>query len=443
MKYLFFLIVLFFLNNCSFDNKTGIWKNESIVSVNDKNKEIFKDFKDFVGSENIFKKEIILEDKKRIKMLPPISNDKWSEFYYNNENNLNNFIYNDLNQIIFKSKKLTRANVNHFFIFNNGNIILSDDKGSIIIFSTKTNSVINKFNFYKKKYKKKEIKLNFYLEENIIYVSDNIGYLYSYDYLSNKVVWAINNKLPFKSNIKVFENKIVSSDINNNLIFFDKTSGTILKLIPTENNVIRNQFINNLSLTKDNLFFLNSYGSLYAIDNKKMKLNWFINLNPSLALNHSRLFDGSKIIANEKIVLVSSNNKTFIIDQKTSTILNKFNFSSDVRPIIHNNLIFLITKGGYLVVIDAENYEILYSKNISSEVSKFLDTKEKSLFFKDLFLLNDNITIFLNNSFVLEFKNTGELNNIKKLPSKIKSTPISINSKLIYLNKKNKLVILN
>ena len=114
-----------------------------------------------------------------------------------------------------------------------------------------------------------------------------------------------------------------------------------------------------------------------------------------------------------------------------------------MTPLINNNLIFLVTKGGYLVVIDVNKYEILYSKNISLEVSKFLETKEKSLFFKNLFLLENNIFIFLNNSFVLEFKSTGELINVKKLPSKINSTLISINSKVMYLNKSNKLVIIN
>ena len=316
MRYLFFTTVLLLFSHCSFDNKSGIWKNENVISVNDKNVENLKDFKKFGISENIFKKEIILENKNKVNMLPPIQNDEWTDFYYNNSNNLDNFTYNNLNQIFFKSKKLTRGNINNFFIFRNDNIILNDEKGSIIIYSIETNSVIRKFNFYKKKYKKKKIKLNLYLEDNVIYVSDNIGYLYSYDFLRNKVLWAINYKLPFKSNIKIYKNKLISSDINNNLIFFDKTSGALLKLIPTENNVIRNQFINNISIFKDNLFFLNSYGSLYSIDNKEMNLKWFLNLNPSLTLNQTRLFYGSKVIVNEKIVLVSSNNKIIVQRQE-------------------------------------------------------------------------------------------------------------------------------
>ena len=43
MKKLFgFLIISLFLQNCSFDNKTGIWKNENNASNKDKN--LFEEF---------------------------------------------------------------------------------------------------------------------------------------------------------------------------------------------------------------------------------------------------------------------------------------------------------------------------------------------------------------------------------------------------------------
>ena len=43
-----------------------------------------------------------------------------------------------------------------------------------------------------KKYKKIEKKLNIALDKNILFVSDNLGYLYSYDYNANKILWAKN-----------------------------------------------------------------------------------------------------------------------------------------------------------------------------------------------------------------------------------------------------------
>ena len=57
--------------------------------------------------------------------------------------------------------------------------------------------------------------------------------------------------------------------------------------------------------------------------------------------------------------------------------------------------------------------------------------------------MNDKIFIFLNNSFVLNFDIICNLDNIKKLPTKINSNPIIINGSIIYLDKKNRLSIVN
>ena len=43
MKLFHALIILIFFQNCSFDNKSGIWKNENIKTK--KNDDIFKEFK--------------------------------------------------------------------------------------------------------------------------------------------------------------------------------------------------------------------------------------------------------------------------------------------------------------------------------------------------------------------------------------------------------------
>ena len=56
---------------------------------------------------------------------------------------------------------------------------------------------------------------------------------------------------------------------NNNLLFFNKKTGAILRLIPTEETVVKNQFINNLAIDANFSFYLNTYGSLYAVDNFK------------------------------------------------------------------------------------------------------------------------------------------------------------------------------
>ena len=40
----------------------------------------------------------------------------------------------------------------------------------------------------------------------------------------------------------------------NHLYFFDKNNGNTLKLIPSEETIVKNEFINNLALNNNNLF---------------------------------------------------------------------------------------------------------------------------------------------------------------------------------------------
>ena len=56
----------------------------------------------------------------------------------------------------------------------------------LLFFQLSENKTIQRFNFYKKKFKKKEKFLNMIIEKNTIFVSDNFGYLYAYDYIKMK-----------------------------------------------------------------------------------------------------------------------------------------------------------------------------------------------------------------------------------------------------------------
>ena len=170
---------------------------------------------------------------------------------------------------------------------------------------------------------------------------------------------------------------MLASNQNNNLYFFNKNTGDISKLIPTEETTVKNRFINNLSLNNNYLLFLNTYGSLYAVNKKDMEIKWFINLNQSLDMNPSNLFLGNQIVNNNKKIIVSSNQFTFIIEADTGTVLFKKNFSSIVKPIIINQHFFSISKNKFLIATNIDNGEILFSLDINKEIANYLKTKKK------------------------------------------------------------------
>jgi outer membrane protein assembly factor BamB len=441
MKFLFIVIILIIFQGCSFDNKTGIWTNEQRSTG--KSYDVFKEFKKISASNKLFNKIITL-DKDLILDLPsPIKNFEWKDVYYKQSNNFQNFKYNDRNQLIFNSKKLTKYEVNDLILFENNNLIICDQKGNIIVFSVNENKIISKFNFYKKKFKKIPKLLNFIIQDDIIYISDNIGYLYAYNYKINKIIWAKDYKIPFRSNLKLSKNKLIASNQNNNLYFFDKNTGAILKLIPTEETTIKNKFVNNLSIGADSLFFLNSYGSLYSLDIDSMRINWFLNLNKSLNLNPGNLFFGNQIVYSNNKIVVSSNTNTYILDANNGSIISEQNLSSIIKPFILDNYVFLITSNHLLVSMNLNNGQIIYSNDINEQVAKFLKIKKKKVDFKNLSFANNDIFIFLSNSFILKFANNGLLKDVVRLPSKINTQPIFVDNSILFLNNKNKLSIVD
>ena len=439
MKF-YHLIILFFIFGCSFDNKTGIWKNENILS---KKNDPFEDFVEINVSTNNFKKIIAKKKDFKFKLENPINNFSWHDIYYSENNNLKNFKYDYNLKQIYRSKKISRNNLENNFLFSNENLIFTDIKGDIIIFSISKKKVIYKFNFYKKKYKNIEKKLNIILSEDLLYVFDNIGYIYALDINNNKIVWANKNDVPFRSNIKVYKNKLISSDQNNKIYFINKKDGKILTIIPTEETLVKNKFENNLSVSGELTFFINTFGSLYAINNKNMRIIWFVNLNQSINLNPSNIFYGNQIISNGKNLVLSSNDYTYIFDQFTGTTIYKKNFSSNLRPIIIGDFLFIITKEKLLICTNIVNGEIVYSYDINNKIAEFLNTKKYDVKFKHMMILNNKLIVFLKNSYFLIFNIDGELEQVNKLPKKINSFPIVIDKSLIYLDTRNKISIID
>jgi outer membrane protein assembly factor BamB len=440
MKLFYIIIIFFFLNNCSFDKKSGIWKNES-QNLNKESK-LFSEFENISSTKDEFYKIIELDKNYKFSKNKLITNTSWKDIYYFEDNNLKNLNYDNQNQLIFKSKKLTKYKTNNYILYEKDNIITSDVKGNVIVFSVKENKEIIKFNFYKKRYKKNTLNLNLAIENSIIYVSDNLGFIYAFDYKNSKLLWAQDYKIPLNSNIKITQDKIILADQNNSILFIDKKNGINLKVLPTEISIIKKNFINNLAVYRNNVIFLNTYGSLYSFNINLMKINWFINLNQSLDINPNNLFSSNQVQIVKNKVYVPTGNNLYVLDLLSGAVLIKKDFSSILRPIVLDNVLYSIDNN-FLISMDLNTEKILYSYDINERISNFLDIDKKKVEFHDLIFMNNQIFIFLKNSYVLKFNVSGDLSEINKLPAKIISKPIIVNKFLIFLDKKNKVSVVN
>ena len=440
MKLILPFLIIIFLNNCSFDNKSGIWQNEKTISKKD-NK--FREFKTLRSINDSYNETVVFNKNFDLKVDDKINNLFWRDIYFNDGNNFKNFNFSNYNKKTFLGKKISRYEINKNFLYEEDYVITSDVKGNVIIFSIKENKILKKFNFYKKKYKKIQKNLNFILEKKILYITDNIGFIYAFDIKNENILWAKNYKIPFRSNIKIYKEMIITSTQNNNLLFFNKKTGAILRLIPTEETVVKNQFINNLAIDANFSFYLNTYGSLYAVDNSNMKITWFLNLNKSLDLNASNLFLGNQVVINDNKLFVSTNNFLYVINKNDGRIIYKKNIILASKPLVSNNYILSITKNNFLILMNADDGKIIYSYEIAKKIADYLESKKKKIDFKNIFFANDRILIFLKNSYILSIRINGEIEKISKLSSKIYSNPIFVKGSLIFFDKKNRLVISN
>ena len=117
MKFFYALVIIFFFNNCSFDNKSGIWKDENSIS-NDVDNNVFKDFKKISSSTERYSENISIKPEFVFKLEKPKKNNSWPDFFYNKNNNFRNLKYTELNKVFLKTKKLSKYATNQYLLFD-------------------------------------------------------------------------------------------------------------------------------------------------------------------------------------------------------------------------------------------------------------------------------------------------------------------------------------
>ena len=89
------------------------------------------------------------------------------------------------------------------------------------------------------------------------------------------------------------------------------------------------------------------------------------------------------------------------------------------------------------------NRKIIFSSDINQDISNYLNIKKYSVKIKSLNILQNQIYIFLKNSYYIKYNLSGKIDYINKLPSKINSQLIFINNKIAFLDFKNKINLID
>ena len=349
-KLIIIVISLVFLNHCSLNENSRIWKDKDQKIDNPKNvKKIFSEEKKITIELNQELKLDFSKSKTNNKIVDN-KNDYGFQNYSGLINKVGNYKFSkfdDINQLNFKP------------IFLNDGLIFFDKKGSIYRYSN-SQKVLWKKNYYSKAEKKLKPKLNFILEGENLLVTDNIAKYYSININSGELNWSKNNTYSFNSEIKKHKNRIFVVDYKNTLRSYNINDGSEFWNLQTEDSFTISNTKFSLIIINDIVVFSNSIGDITAVDIKTGLIIWQLPTQSSKMINETYNFKTSKLVSDGKSIFFSNNkNEFYSVDAKTGTTnwINKIN--SNLTPIISGNFLFTVSNEGYLYLIKKNEGNIL------------------------------------------------------------------------------------
>ncbi len=418
-KLIFTFIALFFLNNCSFNENSRIWKDKENKLETDK--KITKVFAKENASVSEFNRDLKL-DLSSIKINNKKNdnrNDLGLQNYKGKLTKIGNFKFSkldELNQLDFKP------------IFLKNGIIFFDKKGSIVRYSN-NKKVIWKKSYYSKVEKKLKPKLNFLLDDQNLLVADTIAKYYSVNISTGELNWSKNNAYPFNSEIKKYKDKTFVVDYKNTLRCYKIKDGSECWNSETEDSFTISNIKYSLIIFKDKVIFSNSIGDITAVDIETGLIAWQLPTQSSSIINETFNFKTSKLVSDGNSIFFSNNkNQFYSIDLKTGAANWINDVNSHIKPIIIGNLIFTISNEGYLYVIDKDKGNIIRITDLFVNYK----TKKRKNIYPIGFVIGDK-NLFLTNSdgkMIVAGIEDGKIIKIEKVSGGLVSEPFIFNNNL-------------
>ena len=452
MKIVFIFLAILLTASCSFDNKTGIWNDATKISIGNKEVKSIesstsnKRYEDIFTKDKLFNEEISLSKNININIDAPIKINIWHEQYGNKTNNISNALYSGKKILLSKSPRLSKVFFNKSIVFYKDNLITADHNGKIFIYSLSLKKKIFEYNFYKKKLKNFSKKIYLTVSKDVLYIADNIGYLYSINLNSETLVWAKNFGIPFRSNLKIAGDQIFLASQDNVIYSVDKKTGNNIWQFATSLTFLKSDFVNNFAIDEGgkNILFLNTSGEFYSINYLTQKINWVINFKNSSLAGDVDLFLSQPLVINKNSIIISTENSILSYDLQSGVRNWSFSSGSILKPVLTTNYTYIFTKNNLLICIDNVVGEVVWSKNIYNNLN-LKKMKRKIKIFYDLKIANNEINIFSRNGYWLSFDyRDGALNYIKEISKNgIKSEIVFLKENMYLMNGRNKLLKFN
>jgi len=393
MNFFYLLFFLLFFTSCSKD-KDDLVDLDSYLSQG-KKIELFTE-------SNLEQKDIL--KLKSLKLKRNINYKSWTQYNYNSNN-----LISQSNINFIKKSNLISGKFQKILSYNN-KIFVIDDKSNIKIFDKNFKKIISKKIYNRKIYKKYNLKFDIAINQNILLISDNLGNIHALNTSSLKKIWKLELKVPFRSNIKVYDNKIFLINSNSKIFSINIKKGDINWSFETASKSLKHNNSYQISVFDDKLFFTNDSAEIFCIDLKSRNIIWSLVFSLENFQKSPIIFKSSPIIIDQNSNLFVKTNYGYIYSINSNNGFIKWS-----KPLKSNNNLTVTEKYIFLSssdrikILNKENGEILFNKNISS-----LYKKNKNFFLGKIHVGKSNIYLFSQDGTIGLIK-ISNLNSIKFL----------------------------
>ena len=244
-KYFYFIIFLFLLD-CSLNPNSKFWTKEKKILVD----------KNLTKVLRTNEKKSLDEFNQNFKISLPKNLKKETNHKLNNDGFINfNASLEKMSKFSFKTIS-SFSNFEPEILLDKNQLFYFDSNGSIIKFDNNS-KVVWRQNFYSKQDKKLQPILFFGNSGEDLFVVDNIANYYAVNKKTGKLKWKKKHSSSFNSQIKIFKDKALVIDMENQLRCFSLKTGELVWSVKTQKSLLRSQKKQSLILKNDKAYFSN------------------------------------------------------------------------------------------------------------------------------------------------------------------------------------------
>jgi len=433
MKYflIFFLSLVIFSCSSDKDKKVDL--------------EVFKNQGEKI---NVFEANIIFDkeisSKSPLLLNSPQSNKDWVYEHFSSNNLYEHLVYEGKFQDIFKKSigdYINKNNDSGSLLVSNEFVFFSDEKGKIYKFDIKNQRVIWELKIYESSLNNYPKNIALYLNSNILYAADNLGFLYSIDTETGKPIWQQNYGVPFSSNLNFYKSILYVVNQNSRLYAFNPIDGEKIWSFESLSGLIKPSRSSSISILNNNLLFTNDVGDVTVIDLNQQVIVWTKNILSQNTISNNLIFKTSNLLIDKKDVFISSNNGDLLnFNFDTGEIKWSQKLSSIQNHISTDKYLFVLTENGFIIAFNKTNGTILWSLNLT----KFSRDSKTVPSYYGLLLASNNLYATSSNGDIYKISaNDGTYISHKKINSDLSRAPIIVGNRIFILNRSSELIILN